>query len=115
MIRIPTVHPEVEFQPEEHNIPAMEPDVLRSSDARTALAALEKVQESYRSAVELFYLADLSYKEIAATLGVPIDTIMSRLSRGKEQLKRALAATLGSASGKIIPPPRRSAIPVDRG
>ena len=109
IIRIRTAHPEVEFQPDEHKIPAMEPDVLRSSDGRTALAALEKVQENYRSAVELFYLADLSYKEIAATLGVPIGTIMSRLSRGKEQLKRALATTLASAPGKIIPAPRRSA------
>jgi len=39
-------------------------DVLRSSDGRTALTALEQVQENYRPAVELFYLADLSYKEI---------------------------------------------------
>src|SRR5258706_7584153 len=80
-IRIHTAHPELEFQPEEHGIPAMEPDALRSIDARTALAALEKVEQSYRSAVELFCLADLSYKEIAATLGVPIGPVMSRLSR----------------------------------
>jgi RNA polymerase sigma factor (sigma-70 family) len=104
-IRIHTAHPEVEFHPEEHEIPVTESDALRSLDARTALAALAKIEESYRSAVELFYLADLSYKEISATLGVPIGTVMSRLSRGKEQLRRVLATTLESNSDKILPLP----------
>jgi RNA polymerase sigma-70 factor (ECF subfamily) len=93
-IRIHKAHPEVEFQPEAHEIPAIDSDILRSIDARTALAALAKIEESYRSAAELFYLANLSYKEISATLGVPIGTVMSRLSRGKEQLRRILATTL---------------------
>ena len=104
-IRVHKAHPEVEFHPEEHEIPAIESDALRSLDARTALAALAKIEESYRSAVELFYLADLSYKEISATLGVPIGTVMSRLSRGKEQLRRVLATTLESNSDKIVPLP----------
>ena len=68
----------------EHEIPTIESGALRAIDARTALAALAEIEESYRAAVELFYLADLSYKEIAGTLGVPIGTVMSRLSRGKE-------------------------------
>jgi RNA polymerase sigma factor (sigma-70 family) len=101
-IRIHTAHPEVEFQPEEHEIPAIEPDALRSIDARAALAALATIEERYRSAVELFYLADLSYKEISATLGVPIGTVMSRLSRGKEQLRRVLATTLESNFDNIL-------------
>jgi RNA polymerase sigma factor (sigma-70 family) len=101
-IRIHTAHPEVEFQPEEHEIPAIEPHALRSIDARTALAALATIEERYRSAVELFYLADLSYKEISVTLGVPIGTVMSRLSRGKEQLRRVLATTLESNSENIL-------------
>jgi RNA polymerase sigma-70 factor, ECF subfamily len=104
-IRIHTAHPEVEFHREEHEIPAIESDSLRSIDARTALAALAKIEESYRSAVELFYLADLSYKEISATLGVPIGTVMSRLSRGKERLRRVMATTLESSSDKILPLP----------
>jgi RNA polymerase sigma-70 factor, ECF subfamily len=67
-VRIHTAHPEVEFQPEEHEVQAIEPSALRSIDTRTALAALQMVEESYRSALELFYLGDLSYKEISTTL-----------------------------------------------
>lgn len=93
-VRTHAVHPEVQFRPEEHEIPAIKPSALRSIDAKLALAALEKVDESYRSALKLFYLGDLSYKEISVTLGVPIGTVMSRLSRGEEQLRRALGNDL---------------------
>ncbi|HEX3443171.1 MAG TPA: RNA polymerase sigma factor [Chthoniobacterales bacterium] len=107
-IRVHTAHPEVKFQPEEHEVQAMEPSVLRSIDARTAFAALQMVEESYRSALELFYLGDLSYLEISATLEVPIGTVMSRLSRGKEQLRRALATASEGGSSKIAPHPKES-------
>lgn len=105
-IRTHVAHPEVEFRPEEHDVSTMEPSAMRAIDARTALAALEMVEESYRSALELFYLGDLSYKEISTTLGVPIGTVMSRLSRGKEQLRRALATALESDPRRIIPLPK---------
>ena len=104
-VRTHAAHPEVEFQPAEHEIPAIESSALRTIDGKTALAALETVEESYRSALELFYLGDLSYKEISATLGIPIGTVMSRLSRGKEQLRRALATALEGDPHKIIPLP----------
>jgi RNA polymerase sigma factor (sigma-70 family) len=106
-VRAHVAHPEVEFESEHHEIPALESDALRAADGRSALAALEMVEESYRSALELFYLGDLSYKEISTTLGVPIGTVMSRLSRGKEQLRRALAITLENDTSKIVPLPRR--------
>jgi RNA polymerase sigma factor (sigma-70 family) len=104
-IRTRKAHPEVEFQPEEHEISGIESDALRSIDGKTAVEALAQIEESYRSTVELFYLGDLSYKEISATLGVPIGTVMSRLSRGKEQLRRVMATTLESGSNHILPLP----------
>jgi DNA-directed RNA polymerase specialized sigma24 family protein len=51
---------------------------------------LNRVEEKYRLALELFYLGDLSYKEISAFLGIPMGTVMSRISRGKDQLRRTL-------------------------
>jgi RNA polymerase sigma-70 factor (ECF subfamily) len=46
-----------------------------------------KSTEKYRVALEFFYLNNLSYREIVDALGIPIGTVMSRLSRGKAQLK----------------------------
>jgi RNA polymerase sigma-70 factor (ECF subfamily) len=56
-------------------------------DTRIVLDALLQIDVKYRTSVELFYLSELSYKEIAETLKIPIGTVMSRGSRGKEQLK----------------------------
>jgi RNA polymerase sigma-70 factor (ECF subfamily) len=80
-------HPEVRFLPEAHDFPIEDPEIWRSLDARGVREALLKVEEKYRVALELFYLNNLSYREIGNTLGIPIGTVMSRLSRGKAQLK----------------------------
>lgn len=73
----------------ERTAPTVQPEMIRSTDARSAVEALQNVDEIYRIPLSLFYLNNHSYKEIAQTLAVPIGTVMSRISRGKAQLKQS--------------------------
>jgi len=54
--------------------------------------ALEALPTDFREVLVLRELEGLSYKEIAAVVGIPIGTVMSRLARGRERLVGALAA-----------------------
>jgi RNA polymerase sigma factor (sigma-70 family) len=68
------------------------PNADAVTDANAAVAALHALEEPFRSALALFYLRDLSYREIAEILDVPIGTVMSRLARGKEMLREKFDA-----------------------
>ena len=54
-------------------------------------AALARLAVEYREALVLRELEDLSYREIAETLEVPIGTVMSRISRARRMLAETLA------------------------
>ncbi|MEM1057650.1 MAG: RNA polymerase sigma factor [Verrucomicrobiota bacterium] len=86
-------------------LPVSDPTMVNDLDGKSALAALQQVEELYRAPLALFYLKDHSYKEIAAILEIPIGTVMSRLARGKGQLRKILADRKKSptAANKIIP------------
>jgi RNA polymerase sigma-70 factor (ECF subfamily) len=62
---------------------------LRWSDA-DVLAALDKLPESFRAAVLLVDVEELSYEEAAAALDCPVGTLRSRLFRARKQLFLAL-------------------------
>src|SRR6201993_2836439 len=62
-----------------------------STDALALHQPLEKLEERHRLPVVLFYFQDLSYREIAEALELPIGTVMSRLSRAREMLHERLS------------------------
>lgn len=71
--------------------PANEMDLAVPMDAQLVVEALQEVDEVFRVPLTLFYLEDMSYLDIADLIGKPIGTVMSRLSRGKTQLRVAWA------------------------
>jgi RNA polymerase sigma-70 factor (ECF subfamily) len=77
-----------------------DPDAIRGDDllARRQLAgaleaAVQALPSNYREVIQLFHVEHLSYKEIAATLDVPIGTVMTWLHRARSKLKDALTAS----------------------
>lgn len=60
---------------------------------------LQKMKEEYRLVVVLFYYEGLSLRDISDVLNIPIGTVKSRLSRGKEEIRNVLEG--GNGNGKI--------------
>jgi len=56
--------------------------------------ALAELPYDYRVVVLMFYFEELSYREIAEQLQLPVGTVMSRLSRAKAQLRVKLAGSV---------------------
>lgn len=62
-----------------------------SDEARMVRAAVDRLPAEQRDVVALVMLEEFSYREAADTLGLPIGTVMSRLSRAKAALAKILA------------------------
>jgi len=96
-----------DLAPSEQEIPEVETDLVSKMDAPLVLEALQEVDSTFREPLTLFYLQDLSYLEIAEILSIPIGTVMSRLSRGKAQLRSLLAQK--AQGGRVIEFPKQGA------
>ena len=103
-------HEEVEFEPDLHgSVQGHDEGENPRVDSATLQTALQQLEPNYRAPLVLFYLKELSYREIAEALGIPIGTVMSRLSRAKDHLRAILlrleeAAAPAPAAGKILSP-----------
>jgi RNA polymerase sigma-70 factor (ECF subfamily) len=86
----------VEFDEEAHGSEDLssnpETALLRAGDIETVRQAIETLPATLREAIVLRELEGLAYKEISDIAGVPIGTVMSRLSRARRQLQAALSA-----------------------
>ena len=76
---------------------------LREAERATLRAAIAALPADFREVVVLRDLEDCSYREIATILGIPTGTVMSRLSRGRDQLARTLRATEPVAAREARP------------
>lgn len=74
--------------------PSPEDALIAECDRKSLYAALAELPLAYREIVVLRDLEGLSYKDIAATTGVPVGTVMSRLSRGRAELRKAVVRRL---------------------
>jgi RNA polymerase sigma-70 factor (ECF subfamily) len=77
--------------------PTVDPDAFRADHRlereetrRRVWAALGAVPEDFRATLVLFDIEGLTYEEIAAIENAPLGTVKSRLSRGREHLRRLL-------------------------
>lgn len=73
----------------------------REDTRRAVNEALEKLPRAYREVVVLKDIEDMSYKEIAEVVEIPIGTVMSRLARGRKLLGDYLRLAVVGASNEL--------------
>jgi RNA polymerase sigma-70 factor (ECF subfamily) len=83
------------------DVPGIQPTQLAGLEIAELAAALQELNDEQREAVLLVGLEGCSYAEVAAITDVPIGTVMSRLSRGRERLRVLLAGGGGPALRRV--------------
>ncbi|MFZ0481057.1 MAG: sigma-70 family RNA polymerase sigma factor [Terriglobales bacterium] len=85
-----TVEPAIPETPESALLARVEQETIQN--------ALEELPVKFREIILLCDLEEMSYQEIAETLGIPMGTVMSRLSRARKAMRELLVAKLARAS-----------------
>lgn len=76
--------------------PSVEMQLIGKGDQALVHAALAELPPAFREVIVLRELKGLSYQEIARVAGIPVGTVMSRLSRARDQLKQRLTALIAT-------------------
>jgi len=93
------IAPEVEI--DENMIAAPVPTVT-SVDVIDLQRALLTLAPEQREVVLLVALEDMSYADVSRSLGIPIGTVMSRLSRGREKLRKLMAGEVSRSGLRVV-------------
>lgn len=97
--RFVDIESDMEFAEPAHVLPS----VVDALDAGIVQEALLALDDRYRAPVTLFYMKQHSYREIAEILEIPIGTVMSRISRGKAELRERLRDAAAHEEPNVIP------------
>jgi RNA polymerase sigma-70 factor (ECF subfamily) len=92
-------HETLEADPNAEALRGRDPDWMELRDLASALA---RVPDEQRAVLLLVGLEQFSYEEAARILDIPIGTVMSRLSRGRERLRILLGGGANVASLKVV-------------
>lgn len=95
--RLPTV--DLDEDTPEPPMPPAQADRLAVLDLQAALAQLPAEQ---REVLLLVALEDMAYAEVAQALGIPVGTVMSRLSRGRERLRALMQGHAAPVRLKVV-------------
>lgn len=93
-VRKDSRHPIQSLEDCESVEPMLTIEHVENLDQKSVMDALLQLEEPFRTPLVLFYIEDCSYREIAASLKIPVGTVMSRLSRGKRMLRERLSDTI---------------------
>ena len=81
---------------------AVSGEQARSLEVRDLDFALQRLPADQREVVLLVGLEEMSYAEVAIALDIPVGTVMSRLSRGRERLRALMAGAQPGAKLKVV-------------
>lgn len=87
-------HPTLESLQDQHNGP--EQQVLEQENQKQVLNMMNGLPEAYRDVFQLRYLSEYSLAEISSVLSLEINTVKSRLFRGKKYLRKQYDCTICS-------------------
>jgi RNA polymerase sigma-70 factor, ECF subfamily len=72
--------------------------LIRRADTELVRNAIAQLAPIFQEVVLLADIEEMKYQEVAEALGIPIGTVMSRLARGRKQIRAHIVATLRTTS-----------------
>ncbi|HZK35014.1 MAG TPA: RNA polymerase sigma factor [Bacillota bacterium] len=70
--------------------PGPEDQVIKSEEYQRLYGAINGLSEKYKKVIVLYHFQQMSYKEIAEVLDLPLKTVETQLYRGKQRLRKML-------------------------